>query len=131
MKLPVYMYGHPVLREVAEDVPEDFEGLQKLVDDGVVKQEAARELLDKQAIYAEYCAAAKLPEGRIAMAMRSTVKMAARIPALGMTTESTADADMAVILDENGMQMSAVVKSTTGEQTATVKEWLKDIDFQL
>ena len=27
------MYGHPVLREVAEDVPEDFEGLQKLVDD--------------------------------------------------------------------------------------------------
>ena len=33
MKLPVYMYGHPVLREVAEDVPEDFEGLQKLVDD--------------------------------------------------------------------------------------------------
>ena len=100
--------------------------LQKLVDDGVVKQEAARELLDKQAIYAEYCAATKLPEGRIAMAMRSTVKMAARIPALGMTTESTADADMAVILDENGMQMSAVVKSTTGEQTATVREWLKD-----
>ena len=27
------MYGHPVLREVAEDVPDDFEGLQKLVDD--------------------------------------------------------------------------------------------------
>lgn len=99
--------------------------LQKLVDDGVVKQEAARKLLDKQALYAEYCAAAKLPEGRIAMAMRSTVKMATRIPALGMT-ESTADADMAVILDENGMQMSAVVKSTTGELTATVREWLKD-----
>ena len=33
MKLPVYMYGHPVLRKVAEDVPDDFEGLQKLVDD--------------------------------------------------------------------------------------------------
>ena len=27
------MYGHPVLREVAEDVPDDFEGLQKLGDD--------------------------------------------------------------------------------------------------
>ncbi len=27
------MYGHPVLREVAEDVPEDFPELKKLVDD--------------------------------------------------------------------------------------------------
>lgn len=33
MKLPVYMYGHPVLRKVSEPLPEDFPGLQELVAD--------------------------------------------------------------------------------------------------
>lgn len=33
MKLPVYMYGHPVLRKVSDDVPENFEGLKELVAD--------------------------------------------------------------------------------------------------
>lgn len=33
MILPVYMYGHPVLRAVAEPVPADFAELQSLVDD--------------------------------------------------------------------------------------------------
>lgn len=31
MKLPVYLYGHPVLREKAADVPADMEGLKDLV----------------------------------------------------------------------------------------------------
>lgn len=33
MKLPVYLYGHPVLRQQAEDVPQDFAGLKDLVKD--------------------------------------------------------------------------------------------------
>ncbi len=33
MKLPVYLYGHPVLRNISEDVPEDYEGLKRLVAD--------------------------------------------------------------------------------------------------
>lgn len=33
MKLPVYLYGHPVLRQVSTDVPKDYPDLQKLVDD--------------------------------------------------------------------------------------------------
>ncbi len=33
MKLPVYLYGHPVLRKVCEDVPRDYPDLPKLVDD--------------------------------------------------------------------------------------------------
>ena len=33
MKLPVYLYGHPVLRQQAEDVPQDFPGLKDLVKD--------------------------------------------------------------------------------------------------
>lgn len=33
MKLPVYLYGHPVLRKSSEAVPADYPELQKLVDD--------------------------------------------------------------------------------------------------
>lgn len=32
MKLPVYLYGHPVLRKVAEDVTPDYPGLKELID---------------------------------------------------------------------------------------------------
>ncbi|MDR1936884.1 MAG: peptide deformylase [Tannerellaceae bacterium] len=31
MILPVYLYGHPVLREEAQDVPRDYPGLKELV----------------------------------------------------------------------------------------------------
>lgn len=33
MKLPVYLYGHPVLRQQAEELPQDFPGLKDLVKD--------------------------------------------------------------------------------------------------
>lgn len=33
MVLPVYIYGHPVLREEAEDIDKDYPGLSKLIDD--------------------------------------------------------------------------------------------------
>lgn len=33
MKLPVYLYGHPVLREVSEDIEKDYPELPKLVAD--------------------------------------------------------------------------------------------------
>lgn len=33
MNLPVYLYGHPVLRETAEDVTPDYPELKKLIDD--------------------------------------------------------------------------------------------------
>ncbi len=33
MKLPIYLYGHPVLRKVSTDVPADYPDLQKLIDD--------------------------------------------------------------------------------------------------
>ncbi len=33
MKLPVYLYGHPVLREVSADIDESYDGLQGLIDD--------------------------------------------------------------------------------------------------
>lgn len=33
MKLPVYLYGHPVLRELSEPVAEDYPGLKQLVAD--------------------------------------------------------------------------------------------------
>lgn len=33
MKLPIYLYGHPVLKKVSDDVPADYPDLQKLVDD--------------------------------------------------------------------------------------------------
>lgn len=33
MKLPIYLYGHPVLRKEAEPVPADYNDLKKLVDD--------------------------------------------------------------------------------------------------
>lgn len=33
MNLPVYLYGHPVLREISEDVAPDTEGLDKLIED--------------------------------------------------------------------------------------------------
>lgn len=33
MKLPIYLYGHPVLRKISEDVPQDFPDLKKLVTD--------------------------------------------------------------------------------------------------
>ena len=33
MKLPIYLYGHPVLREQAQPVEADYADLKKLVDD--------------------------------------------------------------------------------------------------
>lgn len=33
MILPVYIYGHPVLREETEDIDKDYPGLQKLIKD--------------------------------------------------------------------------------------------------
>ncbi len=33
MKLPVYLYGHPVLRNVSEDITPDYPDLKKLVED--------------------------------------------------------------------------------------------------
>lgn len=33
MNLPVYLYGHPVLREIAEDVTPDYPDLKKLIED--------------------------------------------------------------------------------------------------
>lgn len=33
MKLPVYLYGHPVLRKVSEDITPDYPELKKLLDD--------------------------------------------------------------------------------------------------
>lgn len=33
MKLPVYLYGHPVLRKTATEITPDYEGLKQLVDD--------------------------------------------------------------------------------------------------
>lgn len=33
MILPVYVYGHPVLRKESEEIDEDYEGLEKLIDD--------------------------------------------------------------------------------------------------
>lgn len=33
MKLPIYLYGHPVLRQIAEPVKESSEELTKLIDD--------------------------------------------------------------------------------------------------
>ncbi|MBO4607610.1 MAG: peptide deformylase [Prevotella sp.] len=33
MILPIYIYGHPVLRKVAQDIPQDYPGLSNLIDD--------------------------------------------------------------------------------------------------
>lgn len=33
MKLPVYLYGHPVLRAVSEPLDESYPDLRKLIDD--------------------------------------------------------------------------------------------------
>ncbi|MGQ1784690.1 MULTISPECIES: peptide deformylase [unclassified Saccharicrinis] len=33
MILPVTVYGHPVLRKVADEIDEDYEGLEKLIED--------------------------------------------------------------------------------------------------
>ena len=33
MVLPVYLYGHPVLRQEAEDIDKDYPDLQKLIKD--------------------------------------------------------------------------------------------------
>ena len=33
MKLPVYLYGHPVLRKQSEEVAADYPDLKKLVED--------------------------------------------------------------------------------------------------
>lgn len=33
MVLPIYIYGQPVLRKVAEDIGPDYEGLQQLIAD--------------------------------------------------------------------------------------------------
>ncbi|MBO5268426.1 MAG: peptide deformylase [Muribaculaceae bacterium] len=32
MKLPVYLYGHPVLRNVSEDITPEYEGLKELIE---------------------------------------------------------------------------------------------------
>ncbi len=33
MKLPIYLYGHPVLRAVSTDITPDYEGLGQLLAD--------------------------------------------------------------------------------------------------
>lgn len=33
MQLPIFLYGEPVLRKVAEDITADYEGLEKLIED--------------------------------------------------------------------------------------------------
>ena len=33
MKLPIYLYGHPVLRETSQEITADYEGLAQLIDD--------------------------------------------------------------------------------------------------
>ena len=33
MKLPIYIYGHPVLREMGQDITPDYEGLGTLIED--------------------------------------------------------------------------------------------------
>lgn len=33
MYLPIYIYGHPVLRKVSEDIPTDYPGLTKFLED--------------------------------------------------------------------------------------------------
>lgn len=33
MYLPIYIYGHPVLRKVSEDIPADYPGLTKFLED--------------------------------------------------------------------------------------------------
>ena len=33
MTYPILIYGHPVLRKVAEDIDRDYPGLQQLIDD--------------------------------------------------------------------------------------------------
>ena len=33
MLLPIYIYGHPKLRKVSEDITPEYEGLSKLLDD--------------------------------------------------------------------------------------------------
>ena len=33
MKLPIYLYGHPILRELCHDITADYEGLDKLIAD--------------------------------------------------------------------------------------------------
>ncbi len=33
MKLPIYLYGHPVLREKSTDITSDYPGLSQLIDD--------------------------------------------------------------------------------------------------
>jgi peptide deformylase len=33
MILPIYVYGHPVLRKIAQDIDKDYEGLEKLLKD--------------------------------------------------------------------------------------------------
>ena len=33
MKLPIYLYGQPVLREEAEDITTDYPELKKLIND--------------------------------------------------------------------------------------------------
>ena len=33
MILPIYLYGHPVLRKVSEDINSDYPELKKLLDD--------------------------------------------------------------------------------------------------
>ena len=33
MLLPIYIYGHPVLRKVSEDITPEYAGLSKLLDD--------------------------------------------------------------------------------------------------
>ena len=33
MILPIYVYGHPILRKTAQNIDKDYEGLEKLLKD--------------------------------------------------------------------------------------------------
>lgn len=41
MKLPIYVYGHPVLRKECEDIEKDYEGLHQLIADMYETMEAS------------------------------------------------------------------------------------------
>lgn len=99
--------------------------LQKLVDDGVVAKKAAQKLLDKQALYAEYCAASRPTEGSDALALKATISTSTAT-ALGLTAKGSIDVSMAMILEGADTQMSAEIKSSVLGTDITAQEWMKD-----
>lgn len=99
--------------------------LRKLVDDGVVTQKAAQKLLDKQALYAEYCAASRPAEGSDALTLHAVVSTSTTT-ALGLTAKGSIDVDMSMILDGAGTQLSARVESSALGVAASAQEWMKD-----